>query len=111
MALRAHFHEHWNQQDTEEAIATMRRILDLTPDGHLNKPRFFNDLGLDLLVRFRLSDNLVDVEEVLACERSAVDLMPDSDPVGFFFFSFFFLSILAWLESPTFVAFPATPTS
>ncbi|KAI0026417.1 CHAT domain-containing protein, partial [Vararia minispora EC-137] len=63
--------------DLESAIVVKREAVDLTPDGHPDKPGYLNNLGNALEARF---DRLDDLESAIVVKRKAVDLTPDGHP-------------------------------
>ncbi|KZV67447.1 hypothetical protein PENSPDRAFT_583974, partial [Peniophora sp. CONT] len=67
-------------KDLELAISSHRRAVELTPDGHPDKPSRFNNLGNSFLTRFKRTGELEDLEQATSTHRCAVELTPDSHP-------------------------------
>jgi len=57
-----------------------QNAVDLTPDGHPNKPCYLSNLGNALQTRFERVGNLTDIENAILSNQNAVDLTPDSHP-------------------------------
>jgi hypothetical protein len=51
--------------------------VNLTPDGHINKPRYLNNLGNSFLGRFKRSGDLADSDRAISPQERAVNLTPD----------------------------------
>ncbi|KAG9118911.1 hypothetical protein FRC07_006328 [Ceratobasidium sp. 392] len=61
----------------DNAIACHTQAVDLTPDGHPDKPGFLNNLGSLWQRRFERLGELTDVDNAIACQTHAVGLTPD----------------------------------
>ena len=66
--------------DLEEAITVSWDAVDLTPDGHPDKPGCLNNLGNSFRTRFERLGESSDLEEAISWQRNAVDLAPDGHP-------------------------------
>jgi tetratricopeptide (TPR) repeat protein len=66
--------------DLEQAVAILTRAVDLTPDGHPNKPKQLNNLGGVLHERFQRLGSMDDLERAVMIQTRAVDLTPDGHP-------------------------------
>ena len=73
--------EHLGQlNDLEDAISRYREAVDLTPDGHPDKPSRLDNLGNSFISRFEQLGQLNDLEDAISRHREAVDLTPDGHP-------------------------------
>ncbi|KAG9092338.1 hypothetical protein FRC07_011688, partial [Ceratobasidium sp. 392] len=63
-----------------DAVACHAQVVDLTPDGHPDKPTGLNNLGLSWRRRFERLGELTDINNAIACKAQAVDLTPDGQP-------------------------------
>jgi predicted TPR repeat methyltransferase len=63
--------------DSDKAISAYERAVNLTPDGHADKPVHLNCLGSSLLCRFQRSGDLVGVNMAISAHERAVNLTPD----------------------------------
>ncbi|KZV60225.1 hypothetical protein PENSPDRAFT_760127 [Peniophora sp. CONT] len=79
-SLQSRFERVGELEDLEAAILVRRRAVDLTPDGHPNKPHYMNNLGGALRIRFQRVGQLTDLEAAISVQRRAVELMPDGHP-------------------------------
>ena len=66
--------------DLEEAISQQKNAVDLSPDGHPDKPRHIANLRNSLLIRFERFGELTNLEHAISRHRNAVDLTPDDHP-------------------------------
>ncbi|KAI0027696.1 hypothetical protein K488DRAFT_60659, partial [Vararia minispora EC-137] len=62
------------------AISCLQNSVDLTPNGHPEKPAYLNNLGIALQTRFDRLGSLDDLESGIVVNRKAVDLTPDGHP-------------------------------
>ncbi|KAG8814365.1 hypothetical protein FRC19_001801, partial [Serendipita sp. 401] len=62
------------------AIARHQAAVNLTPDGHPDKPSQLSNLGTSLLTRFKRLGNLDDLDSAIARHQAAVNLTPDGHP-------------------------------
>jgi len=66
-----------NPTDMLEAISVDQQVVLLTPDGHPDKPRRMNNLGLSLQWLFECTGNVSCLEEAISFHQRAVQLTPD----------------------------------
>ncbi|THV02103.1 hypothetical protein K435DRAFT_571459, partial [Dendrothele bispora CBS 962.96] len=67
-------------KDIENVIHVNRRAVDLTPDGHADKPGQLGGLGNALHCRFERLGEFKDIENAIHAMQQAVDLTPDGHP-------------------------------
>jgi hypothetical protein len=66
--------------DIIKSVSMLEDAIELTPDGHPDKPTLLNNLGNSLLGRFEFLGDFDDINtSVLMCEK-AVQMTPDSHP-------------------------------
>ncbi|THU81011.1 TPR-like protein [Dendrothele bispora CBS 962.96] len=63
--------------DIENAILVEQQAVDLTPDGHVSKAAWLNNLGNAFKSRFDHLGELRDIENAILVKQQAVDLTPD----------------------------------
>ncbi|KZV59330.1 hypothetical protein PENSPDRAFT_595676 [Peniophora sp. CONT] len=80
IASRMRFERVGEPGDLEAAISVLRSAVELTPDGHPEKPYRMNNLVCALLRRFERIGDLGDLEASITVQRRAVELTPDGHP-------------------------------
>ncbi|KAF8555187.1 hypothetical protein OG21DRAFT_1508009 [Imleria badia] len=65
---------------TSDAISRQREAVDLTPQGHREKPPRLNNLGHFFLARFQRLGEPSDLEDAISMLRDVVDLTPHGHP-------------------------------
>ncbi|KAF8548447.1 hypothetical protein OG21DRAFT_1423050 [Imleria badia] len=80
MAFLTRFKHLGELSDLENAILTHRDAVELTPHGHLEKPRLLTNLGNALFTRFQRLGELIDLEDAISRQKDAADLTPDGHP-------------------------------
>jgi hypothetical protein len=63
--------------DIEKSILAKQQAVDLTPDGHADKPMYLNNLGISLLWQFERHGVVADLDKSILVNQQAVDLTPD----------------------------------
>ncbi|KZV61082.1 hypothetical protein PENSPDRAFT_314628 [Peniophora sp. CONT] len=66
--------------ELQASISVHRRAVELTPDGHPDRPKCMFYLGSALQSRFERVGELGDLETAISVLRRAVELMPDGHP-------------------------------
>ncbi|KAE9406010.1 hypothetical protein BT96DRAFT_876203 [Gymnopus androsaceus JB14] len=66
--------------DIESAILALKQAVELTPDGHADKPGMLNNLGHAYQERFSHLGELSDMESAIVAMKQAVELTPDGHP-------------------------------
>ncbi|KZV73113.1 hypothetical protein PENSPDRAFT_319493 [Peniophora sp. CONT] len=59
------------------AVLAARCAVELTPDGHADKPAYYNNLGSSFRVRFERNGDMDDIEHSIAAHLRAVELTPE----------------------------------
>ncbi|KAF8135605.1 TPR-like protein [Boletus edulis] len=78
--FKARFERLGKLSDLKHAISTLREVVDLTPDGHPDKPSRLSNLGTSFRARFERLGELSDLEHAISTLRDAEDLTPHSHP-------------------------------
>ncbi|KZV76852.1 TPR-like protein [Peniophora sp. CONT] len=78
--LMTRFNRLGQPDDNNEAIAVLRRAVEIMPDNHLDKLRRLDNLGIALWSRFEHSARLEDLEELILTNRIAIDATPVGHP-------------------------------
>ena len=79
-ALWDRFDRTGNVADLDEAIAAIRRAVELTPPGEPDHQAALSNLGAALLRRGDRTGNAADLDEAIAAIRRAVELTPPGEP-------------------------------
>ncbi|KAH8795985.1 CHAT domain-containing protein [Flagelloscypha sp. PMI_526] len=66
--------------DIETAIEKLGQAVQLTPDGHPDKPGGLNNLGISYIRRFQRLGEMADIDKAIECQVSAVHLTSDGHP-------------------------------
>ena len=66
-----------DMSDLEQAISRLREAVNLTRDGHPNKPIFLNNLANSFLTRFRFLGELSDLEQAISTHLDATHRISD----------------------------------
>ncbi len=77
MHCKSRFERSGELEDLEQAIQVNQQAVNLTPDGHADKPRRLNNLGGALQSRFKRSGEWEDLEQAIQLNQQAVNLTPD----------------------------------
>ncbi|KJK87391.1 hypothetical protein H633G_08750 [Metarhizium anisopliae BRIP 53284] len=67
--------------DLEEAIASTRQAIDLTPVHSPDRAVIMNNLGIKLQMRYKRIGKIADLDEAITCARQSIDLTPVSNPI------------------------------
>ncbi|KAJ6526152.1 CHAT domain-containing protein [Mycena vulgaris] len=66
--------------DLDRSILIQKKAVDMTPDGHHDKPTMLNNIGACLDIRFQRLDSLDDLDKSVSVREHAVSLIPDDEP-------------------------------
>ncbi|KAG9123362.1 hypothetical protein FRC07_015045 [Ceratobasidium sp. 392] len=77
MSWRSWFERRGDLADIDKAIKCQLRAVELTPNGHPDKPGGLSNLGNSWQSRFQRLGNLADLDEAIKCTSRAVELTPD----------------------------------
>ncbi|KAH8810251.1 CHAT domain-containing protein [Flagelloscypha sp. PMI_526] len=66
--------------EIDKAIECQIRAVQITPDGHPDKPMYLNNLGTSHVIRFQYLGEMVDIDKAIEYQRQAVDLTPRGHP-------------------------------
>jgi len=66
--------------DLENAISNQEQAVELTDDGHSNKPMYVSNLGCSQQTRFKHLGNFSDLKNAKSNFEKAVELMDDGHP-------------------------------
>ncbi|KAF7366555.1 CHAT domain-containing protein [Mycena sanguinolenta] len=80
MSLLDRFQKLGNLLDINRAIEMLKDAVQLTPDGHPDKPSWLNNLGNSLLRRFEQLGDLDDLNQSVLRFEAAIALTPDGHP-------------------------------
>jgi DNA-binding MltR family transcriptional regulator len=69
-----------HMSDLVNSISNQRKAVELTDDGHPNKPMYFTNLGISQLRRFERLGNMSDLEQAISNKLMAVELTDDRHP-------------------------------
>ncbi|KAH8810260.1 CHAT domain-containing protein [Flagelloscypha sp. PMI_526] len=69
-----------HMEDIDKAIELDRKAVDLTPDGHPDKSKYFHNLGSSHQMRFERLGKIVDIIKAIESQWQAVDLTPVGHP-------------------------------
>jgi hypothetical protein len=74
------FQQLGDPSDIKKSILMLEDAIQLTPDGHPDKPLLFNHLGNSLLCCFNQSGDLSDINKSISMTEKAVQLTSDDHP-------------------------------
>ncbi|KIJ31799.1 hypothetical protein M422DRAFT_185482 [Sphaerobolus stellatus SS14] len=66
--------------DLNQSVLKFHEAVQLTPDGHLNKPSLLNNLGNSLLTQFEQLGDMTDLNQSILKFQEAVQLTPNGHP-------------------------------
>ncbi|KIJ45381.1 hypothetical protein M422DRAFT_166732 [Sphaerobolus stellatus SS14] len=66
--------------DLNQSVLKFQEAVQLTPDGHPDKPSRLNNLGRSLLARFERLGDMTDLNQSVLKSQEAVQLTPDGHP-------------------------------
>ncbi|KAJ7799593.1 hypothetical protein B0H14DRAFT_3787655 [Mycena olivaceomarginata] len=79
-SLRCHFERLGSLLDINQSVEMLEDAVQLTPDGHPDKPSRLNNLGNSLSRRFERLGDLSDINKSVLMFEDAVKLTPDGHP-------------------------------
>ena len=74
------FRHHGQFSDLESAISNQQKAVELTDDGHPDKPTYLSQLGTSQRNRFVHRGDLADIENAIVNQQKAVELTDDGNP-------------------------------
>ncbi|KZV76176.1 hypothetical protein PENSPDRAFT_570139 [Peniophora sp. CONT] len=66
--------------DIERAVSTVEQAVELTPEGHQDRPARLHDLCASLVIRFQCTGKLDDLERAIMLMGQAIELTPEGHP-------------------------------
>ncbi|KIJ29507.1 hypothetical protein M422DRAFT_269041, partial [Sphaerobolus stellatus SS14] len=72
--------QHGDMTNFNQSVLKFQEAVELTPDGHPDKPSWLNSLGSSLLTRFEQLGDMTDLNQSVLKKQEAVELTPDGHP-------------------------------
>jgi tetratricopeptide (TPR) repeat protein len=86
-SLKTRYEQYGDPLDLDDAIVQIRKAVDVTPDGHPDKPNLLTSYGAALGRRYERTGDRSDMNDGIAYEQLAADLTPDAHPRKHMFLS------------------------